>query len=360
MKLRWLLTLFLWTLLACSPKPQISPTTQALSNTAHQLIVPWHQQFAVQTQSLYDHLERFCQNPGNAGELEASRSAWNNAMLAWQQLRIIQFGPVTDGNLAWKVQFWPDSHNRVGRKVDQLINEDKPITSASLAQNVVLVQGLSAIEYLLFDPQKDALSTFKNPKACELALAASDNTAALAKTLLERWQPDGKNYLGTFLSAGPNNPEFSSEAHVVAALLSGIVSNLEVIKNKKIGDAFGGAPERGKVNPYKLELWRSGLSLQALQSEIDASTQLYVYAIKPLLEEKNQNDLSNIVESRLRNIAIKLASQKAPLFETLRDTHTHQEWQAVWQDLSALLSQFKREVASQLDVQLGFNANDGD
>lgn len=347
-------------LFACTPKSKISVESLALSNASNRLIVPWYQQFATTSQSLYQHLERFCQNPGNQGELAASRKAWKVTMMAWQRAHIVNFGPVTDGNLSWRIQFWPDSHNRIGRKVDELLQKDQPITPDSLAQSVVLVQGLSAIEYLLFDHNAAQANRFQNPKTCEFLLAASDNTHQVAVEILRRWQPDGDNFISSFLSAGPNNTVFKTEQEAIAALVSAIVSNLEIVKGKKIADAFGGPPEAHKVNPYKLELWRSGASLEAMQQEILAVQQLFEIAIKPLLYHRQSSALADRIGKHLSQIKDLLAKQATPLFVTLRDPKTHDGWQSVWLELGQVLSLLKRDVPNALSLKLGFNSNDGD
>ncbi len=345
---------------ACSPKPTISPETLALSNTANQLIIPWHQEFERRSQALYEHLERFCQNPSNQGELEASRKAWLAAMLSWQQAYVINFGPISEGNLSWRIQFWPDSHNRVGRKVDELLSKDEPITSQSLAESVVLVQGLSALEYVLFDPQASAIAKFQNPKACEFLLAASTNTHNVAALLLRRWQPDGDNFVGVFLSPGANNGSFATDSEAIAAIVSAIVSSLEQIKGKKIAEPMGNPPTLLKINPYKLEHWRSGGSLAAMQQDLSSVRSLFDIAIKPLLIEQQQSALAEDVSERLAKIEEELQQQKSPLFKTLRDPQHLPNWSALWNELGAVLGPIKRDVPNALKLKLGFNSNDGD
>ena len=182
---------------ACSRQPSNSPEQQALSRGVNELILPWHQNFAHASQVLQESSERFCQNPSNRGEFDAARDAWQQAMMAWQDLQIINFGPVKKGNQAWRLQFWPDSHNRIAQKVDNLLGQSDPISAASLAEANVLLQGLSAMEYMLFDPKKAQLETFENPRACAYLMAASENTHNIATALYNAWQSDAGNYVGS-------------------------------------------------------------------------------------------------------------------------------------------------------------------
>lgn len=344
----------------CSPKNESSPVDQALSTTAHELILPWHQTFVRDTAELQQSLERFCQNPGNPGELEASKKSWRTAMLTWQTLRVINFGPVAEGNQAWRLQFWPDTHNRIGQKVEELLAKDSPISAESLAGGNVLVQGLSALEYLLFDPQKSALEDYQNPRVCDFLAAASQNTANVATTLHRGWATEGGNYLGVFLSAGEGNIAFPTNKDVVAALASAVVMSVEFVKNRKLGEPFGGRPGGGRTNPYHLELWRSKISLPAMQAELAANEQVFLKALKPVLIAEGHTDLAARIEQSFSDSRKSLNALPSPLFDHVREAQALPQFQAAWDTLGQLVSLLKRDLPNALQIQMGFNSSDGD
>jgi len=350
----------LFCLLACSQEPQIAPEEKALSDVAHQLILPWHQAFAASTRELAQSLERLCQNPANPGELEASRNSWRAAMLDWQTLRPINFGPVHENNQAWRIQFWPDTHNRVGQKVEALLAQETPITAESLATANVLVQGLSALEYLLFDPDKADPAALQPPKVCEYLRAAGLNTHQVAQHLADAWALGEGNFIGTFLSAGPGNLAFPTHQDAVAALVSGMVASLEVVKNRKLGDPFGGRPGSGRINPYQLELWRSRLSLEAIQRELSANRQLYQAGLRPLLLAGNHKALAQQLDAAFNLTGETLSRLPGPLVTQIQEPSTLPQFQAAFDQLGQLLALLKRELPTAMGLQLGFNANDGD
>lgn len=358
--LRFFLVLLAATLAACTPKPAVSPVADALTRTVDTLITPWHQAFVRDTKDLNQSLERLCHKPGNPGELEASRASWRRAMLSWQVLQIVNFGPVQEGNLAWRVQFWPDTHNRVGQKVEALLGEESPIDAASLSQGNVLVQGLSALEYVLFDPDRISPEQFENPRVCLFLQAAAANTQAVAEQLLQGWAPEGGNYRKTFLSPGEGNLVFPTANDVLVALVSAQVTSIEKTKNKELGDAFGGRPGAGRINPYRLELWRSGLSLQALQAELAANEQLFLTGVHPILEAQGHEDLARRITAAFQDSRAQLAPLPEPLFTRLQEADALPQFQAAWDSLGRLLALLKRELPETLQLQLGFNSNDGD
>lgn len=352
--------LLLTTLFACTPKPTTSVVEQALTNTADNLIMPWHQDFARSTAELRKSLERFCQNPSDSASLEQSRDAWRSAMMTWQTLQLVNFGPVTEGNQAWRIQFWPDTHNRVGQKVEALLAAQTPIDATTLAESNVLVQGLSALEYLLFDPSQASPERFAEPRTCLFLQAAATNTQTVAERLVHQWSPEGGNYVKTFLAPGPGNMAFPTEDDVMTALVSAVVMSIETLKNKELGEPFGGRPGAGRINPYHLELWRSGLSLQAMQAELAASEQLFLTGIQPTLIEQGHKELARRIEAAFTDSRQKIAPLPSPLFANLQQPDALPQFQAAWDSLDQLLPLLKREMPAKLQLQLGFNSSDGD
>ena len=355
-----LMLLLLTTLFACTPKPTASAFEQALTNTADNLIMPWHQDFSRSTAELRKSLERFCQNPSDSASLEQSRDAWRAAMMTWQTLQLVNFGPVTEGNQAWRIQFWPDTHNRVGQKVEALLAAQTPIDATTLAESNVLVQGLSALEYLLFDPSQVSPARFAEPRTCLFLQAAATNTQTVAERLAHEWSPEGGNYVKTFLAPGPGNLAFPAEDDVLTALISAMVMSIETLKNKELGEPFGGRPGAGRVNPYHLELWRSGLSLPAMQAELAASEQLFLTGIQPALIERGHKELARRIEAAFTDSRQKIAPLPSPLFVHLQQPDALPQFQAAWDSLDQLLPLLKREMPAKLQLQLGFNSSDGD
>lgn len=345
---------------ACTPKTHATAEELALSQAANEVILPWHATFLERSKDLHNNIERFCQNPSNQGEFTEVRQAWVAAMLAWQTLHVINFGPVTVNNQSWRIQFWPDSHNRIGQKVEALLKQESDISAAQLAQSNVLVQGLSALEYMLFDPQKGHIETYENPRACAFILAASENTRNVALTLDTAWRADGDNFVGAFLSPGPNNITFPSQQEALAAIVGALVSDLEILKGRKIAEPFGGEPGGGSLNPYKVEFWRSQISIEAMFAEVTAVQQLYKSSIEPLLKAKQANVLADTISQHLKRLRNQLETMPKPLFQSIRADHADEPWRQSWQELATLLGLFKRDVTQTLGIKLGFNSNDGD
>ncbi len=360
MPTRLLLLFITVAVLAACSKPAPSAFESALTETAHSLILPWHQDFVRTTGELQHSLEAFCQNPEDEEALELSRNRWRHAMLAWQTLQLVNFGPVMEDNQAWRIQFWPDTHNRVGQRVEALLSAQTPIDAATLAEGNVLTQGLSALEYVLFDPGRASLESFREPRTCLFLTAAAANTQSVAKRLLEGWSAEGADYTTTFLTPGPTNLAFPEPDQVLTTVISAVVMSVETMKNKELGGPFGGRPGSGRVNPYHLELWRSGLSAQALQVELVASERMFLTAVQPILVERDQAELAQRIQAAFADSRAQMATLPSPLFTHLQEPEHLPALQAAWDSLNRLLPLLKHELPGRLQLQLGFNSSDGD
>ena len=113
--------------------------------------------------------------------LEAARAAWRDAMRVWQEAELLQLGPagvadvrVGGADLRDEIYSWP-STNRC--RIDQELVDG---AFAEIAQELVNVRGLDAIEDLLFN--RDAAS--RCPP--QVAIVADGRWAAIAAELPQR------------------------------------------------------------------------------------------------------------------------------------------------------------------------------
>ena len=132
-------------LAACSPQDPQAVTSAAI---AKQVILPTYSRWVEADRQLAVSALAYCQGKET---LETARADFLHAQKAWAELQPLLIGPLAEGNRSWQVQFWPDKKNLVGRQVEQLVVAQPQIDAAALAKSSVVVQGLSAYEYILFD-----------------------------------------------------------------------------------------------------------------------------------------------------------------------------------------------------------------
>lgn len=340
---------------SCSKNTEPSASAQPpLAAVQTQLIIPWHQALLTASGQLKIRLERFCQNPGNPGEFQEARSAWRNSMLAWQQVNLIKFGPVSHDNQAWKIQFWPDSHNLVEKKVKALLAENEVITEDVLAGASVVAQGLSAMELFLFDAQFADTAALAG-KPCDLMRIASGRVEKVVAALAANWQQGSQ---GAW-QVGALTPGSEAEKDALADTAKALVSSLEIIKKDKLEGPIGNIANP-EAKPFHSESWRSATGKAALLAQLKGCAGLFEKALVPFLSTPEQQALGRSVQSDLAQLIAGLEANPAELVELITTEQGRNLVVNSAQTLGKINGIMKRDIPKALNLQLGFNGNDGD
>ncbi|HEY6530597.1 MAG TPA: imelysin family protein [Cellvibrionaceae bacterium] len=350
------LPLFSLSLLTACDKttPPAKSALPPLATVQAELINPWHQSFVSSSTQLKARVERFCQNPANPGEYQEARTAWLASMLAWQQVNLIKFGPISEDNQGWKIQFWPDNHNLVEKKVKALLDENEHITEEVLGGASVVAQGLSAVEFLLYDPQYTD-SAALGGKPCDLLRLATTRVEGVAKGLLSAWQ---QGSLGAWQPAALT---VGSEAEKTALLdlAKSLVTSLEIVKKDKLEGPIGSLTNP-EAKPFHSESWRSTSGKAALLAQLKGANALFEQGLAPLLKSPEQQALKRTVQENLSTIIKDLEANPAELVALANTEAGRTLIVNCAQLLGKVNGLLKREIPQSLGLQLGFNGNDGD
>jgi predicted lipoprotein len=124
-----------------------------------QVIRPGYAAFADATGALEDKLDALCAQP-SSDALSQAKDAFAAAVAAWSKVEIIRFGPVIEDHRFERLFFWPDPKGIGLRQIqDALAKQDGAVTEPNqLADKSVALQGLPALEYLLYGDGADALA----------------------------------------------------------------------------------------------------------------------------------------------------------------------------------------------------------
>lgn len=341
-----------------------TPEEQLLQATGSQALLPLHEKFLAESLNLAQSSSAFCsQRSRSTTDLAALHNRWVGAMNGWEGIQSIQFGPVIEDNQSWKVQFWPDRKNLIARKTEQFVKNDEAITLPALQEASVVIQGLSAMEYLLYDKPAEKLLSDEGQPYCDHLSAAATNLHQVADFLYQRWHPKGGNYLGTWQSPGPDNLAYPDKNAAIGALIETLVYGLERIKRDKLERPLG-LSNAGQANPFLLEWWRSKQSREAILINLHSLQLLYSAGdgagLEELLRHRDKEELSQQVTALFDRAISATASIEGSLSENHSEAANRSAINTLHQTLGELLAVFKREIPATLDISLGFNANDGD
>jgi predicted lipoprotein len=346
------LALLSFALTACSPTDS---QQQVATNLADTVLLPQYQAWSNADQQLAKSSTALC-----AGEqdLSAARQVFAAAQNAWAAVQPGAFGPLAEGNRAWQIQFWPDKKNLVARQVEALLTKKPQLSAADLDKASVVVQGLTAYEYLLFDDAIDLNNAEQKARYCPLIVAIGEHQQELAADILKSWdEPDG---IIAQLKKFPNE-RYAEAPEAIAEILRTQVSAIDGLK-KKLGTPLG-RQSKGVPQPYQAEAWRSKASLAMLGASLSSAEQIWLgtqgQGIQALLNS-DQDALKQRINAAYQDTRQRLGAFQQPLGELVASETGRKQLNDLYDSLNALHRLHEGELAAALGIQLGFNAHDGD
>lgn len=339
-------------LAACGPQNPQQVTSSALADG---VLLPAYSSWNQANQQLASSALALC---SGSQDLSDARQTLLTTIGSWANLQPLLVGPLTEGNRAWQVQFWPDKKNLVQRQVEALLKSKPQLVQADLDKASVVVQGLTAYEYVLFDAAIDLNQAAQKSRYCPLLIAIGGHQAKLSGEILALWQAE--DGMAAQFKRFPNS-HFTDATEAVGELLRAQVSAIDGLK-KKLGTALG-RQSKDQPQPYQAEFWRSNASLVSLSASLASAERIWLGGnndgIKALLGSE-QAALSQRLDAQYSATRQQLAAIQRPLSELLGEETGRQQLNAFYDSLDQLHRLHEGELAKTLDIQLGFNAHDGD
>ncbi|PMO50684.1 iron-regulated protein A [Vibrio sp. 10N.222.52.B12] len=324
------------TISSSSAKPE---STSHISQSVYEVEFQSAQTFLAQSTELEQRFADYCASESkNDAQV---KQQWHQTMLSWMSLQGQERGPATALEQSWNVQFWPDKKNTTGRKMSVLTKSEQEWTSEQIATQSVTVQGLGALEWLIYD-NASTLST--NNNTCATGVAIAENLHEKAQIIADSWAENPWNSL--------EMAEWESE-------YISLLSNQLEYSMKKLSRPLA---KIGKPRPYFSESWRSETSLSNLKANLQGMEALYFAngnGLDALLREQGHADLADRVVHQFE-MALETWPEDKSLFAALQTKEGYRMVLAQYNKLEQLKYLIHEEVAIELGVVIGFNATDGD
>ncbi|WP_217475013.1 imelysin family protein [Stutzerimonas stutzeri] len=337
---------------ACAPSDPFAETSKTLVD---EVLHPTYTQWAETNRRMAASSIAFC--AGNE-ELSDAREAFLQAQFAWAGLQPMLIGPMGEGNRAWQVQFWPDKKNLVGRQVTALLKNKPELTQADLENGSVVLQGLSAYEYVLYDKAVDLNDSQTKARYCRLLEAVGEHQQKLTADILQQWE--GKDGMVAQLSEFPNE-RYADSQEAIADLLRVQVTALDGLK-KKLGAPLG-RQSKGIPQPFQAEAWRSDATLGSIDAALAGAQRLWQgnddNGLKQLVPAQ-QAELVKRIDVAYATTRKQIADIMVPFSELITDEAGRARLDELYQQIDALHRLHQSDLARALGVQIGFNAHDGD
>ena len=346
-------------------KEQEYDRTTMLTNIGTQIIVPSYLDVKVQTQTLYTAAQTFTTTP-DATNLSALQDAWKTAASSWKRAETYTFAYAGDNSIASKVDAWPTNPT----VIESEISGSNTLTESYISATGTTRKGFPAIEYLIYDASGNAAvldkfttqSNYQRRQQYLLAVTADIRTKA-ADTYTS-WNPNGANYVSTFISNSSTDAGSS-----VTLLLNAMVQNLEVVKNEKLGIPLG-KKSSGTLHPELVEAKLSAMSISHIKNNLQALENLYRGKANGV-DGQGFDDYLTFVKADFDGVPLadKISEQFASCYTAIDAitppldnsiTAENAKCETAYLELKKLVVLMKLDMSSQLGILITFSDNDGD
>jgi uncharacterized protein len=325
-----------------------------------QYIRPGYAHLAESTDALNQAVAALCQTSSEAA-LKETQKAFTATAEAWSLVEPIRFGPVAEQHRYERIFYWPDPKGLGARQVREALGKEAQTVTdaASLAGKSVALQGLPALEYLLYGDDAGTLAkgggdaTFR----CRFAETIASNVAGMARDIASGWQ-DGAPYAKAYLEPGPANAAYHTQKEVTLELFKTFTTGIEAVRDQKMAKALGAKPEQAR--PQLAPFWRSGLSFANMADNLVSARELFakggfaqvVHDDSPGVEDSIAFDLNHAVQV-LRGI-------DKPIAQAVHDEDIRAKLEALRVSLKSAATTAGDMISRGAGLTFGFNAMDGD
>ena len=319
-------------------------------------IMPAYLDLAEAGKQLLERVDGFCANSDKTPEgMTELRANWHRAMDAWQSVQHIRFGPVSYFNWQYRLQYWPDERATGLRQLTALLAAADPaiLDEDTFADQSVGVQGLPALEILLFGEDSDALLEGGYP--CQVAQTIANNIATMSQNIATRWQEEFR----ATLMLNDDSGWFRDHSDASTELLKALVESVPLLTTQKLALPMGENAERARLR--RAESWRSARSLHNIQLNVAALHDLY----------QGQGDWQGLavifpevhimmIDEHFATVNGLISELPASFATALEETEQgYARLSTVAESLDALYQALEAGVKD-TELYLGFNSLDGD
>jgi len=334
------------------------------ANTQNQSIKAWLDGYVMPS---YQHLHQanlalqqqasgLC-NGVSAASLDHLQGALIKALNALAYSQAIDGGPMQGQLRNYRLYFWPDRKNLVDRQLKQLLAEPDQsfLLDHGLAAASVALTGYPALERLVFDHHfRQLVLKDKDQYACAYITAVADNLVTITAEIIHGWETQ---WYPQFTTPSNAQSQIKNQSEQMSFVFTNVDGLLSKIITKKLIKPLGSSAKHAKAK--RMESWRSGQTANMLQANINGLEKTLMLVLKPTLIKAKQHRQWQTISHQLTLIKQQVKRLPRPYINHL---NTPEHWSNT-QTLQQLLEQLQDQLQGiypLLNVQLGFNAYDGD
>lgn len=289
-------------------------------------------------------------------KLEDIRAAYQELTDAWAGVAHIRFGPVEFLMRGARFYFWPQGRGRIAAALTDITAsaDTQMVTQERFRFASVAVQGLPAAGFLLYS---DEVEQARGDR-CSLLPLIADNLDGIATGLLSDWHDGANAFARVAMTPGPDNDYFDSHAEVTLSFLKALYTELQWIADIELKPVLR--------DPQLAFLPPEGRELRTMQITLAALEEVYLGAddnggIGDLVKQRGIDPpLDPLMRKAFRMTRETADAIAMPLPQAVRDDVEREKLEKLLTQIAALRQIVERRLARAVDLQIGFNALDGD
>lgn len=359
--MRIILVLLLLTVLATSVVAQqpVPRPEQIAERAVRDYAIPY---FGAFSHVALDHealISSLCVRP-MPGLLEYVRGHYRRLVGAYARISFLRFGPLAVGNRNERLLLWPDPRGIALRQVQAVLADEDEAASdwRSLQQKSVALQGLSALEFVLFGTGSDELAT-SAPQSfrCRYAHAVAGAIRNVAQEAAAEWRAPG-GFASRLTSPSTVDPDYRSTREVLEEFVGALSHGLEAVRDAQLLPFLGKDDEAPRAR--SAPLWRSNATPVLIA---DAMVAIATFVDKTGTARVGGEPgafIDNAVAFEARNVARARAAITDPLEKGLRDPSQLQAYRYLVVLTQSLQDLIGDQLSAVLGLSVGFSSLDGD
>ncbi|EAB6718116.1 peptidase M75, Imelysin [Salmonella enterica subsp. enterica] len=339
--------------------PANAAEVETIRRAVDGFIRPAYADFAAKTEAEKETVSALCAAPSKTA-LDAARTGFVDMVRAWSMVETIRIGPVTEKNRHDRILYWPDRKGIGLKQVQSVLAEEDPSATdpVSLAGKSIAMQGLGALEFVLFGAGSDDLVETAKPYRCRFGAAIAQNLASIASDISVEWQADD-GFANQWMNPGPNNALYRNELESANDFIAIFVQGLEMTRDVRL-NGFLGADASGD-KPKQAIYWRSNATVPSLAANLDGLKRAFAASrLAARLTSEETVYIGSSIDFEFANAQRALAGLDQPVADLLKDEQGRQKLTYFRLVTSSLTDLFGSKLSGALGLSAGFSSLDGD
>jgi hypothetical protein len=337
------------------------------------IAVPFLDKFDAAADALLNAAVAFKAKPA-ATNFATLMGAFGQFSDAWMAVQLLRFGPLSQDQRLDRIAYWPERRSITDKQMAAFITaaDSSKLAPASFATSSVAIQGLSALERLLFDGESTGDGKPVSDKAfghlsdgtpvaayrAAFIVAIATNLRQIAKETRKSWTE-----LATKLAKSDQAGLAASPQEATGQIYAALLAEAQIIGDQKIGLALGKSIDAAK--PKQAEQWRAGRSLPNISLNLSALRQALIGdpagSVIALVPAAQASDLKQRLTVALDACDQAAAAISKPLDIAVADaTGGRHQVETLLVKVNQLRDILGADLPKAIGITLGFNELDGD